>query len=70
MATKKNQVSVSMKCISVQLQEKRATVIFADDVKNTERGLAANSAITVQLQDSTQAASFVPGTKYTIDIYE
>lgn len=69
MATKKN-VSVSMKCVTVQLQEKRATLIFADDVKNTERGPAANNAITVQLQDPTQAAGFVPGTAYTIDIYE
>ena len=69
MATKKN-LSVQMKCITVQLQEKRATLIFADDVKNTERGPSASNAITVQIQDPAQAAGFVPGSTYTVDIYE
>lgn len=69
MATKKT-FTVKMKCVTVQTQEKRATLVFADDVKNTERGPAASNAITVQLSDPAQAAGFVPGTVYTVDISE
>lgn len=67
MATKK--FSKKVECITVNQSVNRAQVVFAEDVKQSnEKGATAKNVVNIAFTDPKEAAAFVPGETYTIEI--